>query len=211
MSNKDKQQTVIAKTTHFVESVFEHFLWNSRAVIIIAVIGLMVCAIIAFLVGIFETYNLVSLFITHLIHYGTHLDEIYSEIILGVITIVDDFLLGIVLLIFSFGTYDLFISRLDPASVEDDIRRPDWMVFNSLDELKSILGKVILMIMIINFLKFTVGTHFEEPIHLLYLGGGIALIAFAMKLSHGEDINETTIPDRFFLPHEGNEQDHLDE
>ena len=189
------EKKVWKRISKVAENVIESFLWNFRLIIFLGVIGLIVCSTIVFVMGILETYNVVVQLVSHIFNHGLHFHEIYNSIIVGVITIVDDFLLGIVLLIFSLGTYDLFISRIDPAEEQDDIR-PDWLVFNSLDELKSVLGKVVLMIMIINFLKYTVDTPLETPLQLLYLGGGIALIALSMKWSHGEDINHSTIADR---------------
>ena len=38
--------------------------------------------------------------------------------------------------------------------------------------------------------------HFKEPVHLLYFGGGIALIALALKFSHGHDIDVTRAEDK---------------
>ena len=193
MENKTKKKTVFA----FLELVLEKFLWNFRLVILLGVLGLLVGSLVIFLLGVIETYVLTMLFFNELISHGLHItEEIYNKIIIQIITIVDDFLLGIVLLIFGLGTYDLFISRIDPAEEQVDIR-PNWLVFESLDELKSVLGKVVLMILIINFLKIVVNTDFSEPIHLLYLGAGIAMMALSLKWSHSEkDINITTIDDR---------------
>jgi len=190
----------------FTEHVLEKFLWNFRVIILLGVLGLLVGSLVIFIMGIIETYHLANIFVSHIIHHGTHIDEeLYNTIIVQIITTVDDFLLGIVLLIFGLGTYDLFISRINPAEVQDDIR-PNWLVFESLDELKSVLGKVVLMILIINFLKIVVNTSFAEPIHLLYLGGGIALAALALKWSHTEkDIDRTTMQHRLKQLQSGSE------
>ena len=181
----------------FTEEILEKFLWNFRIIILLGVLGLLIGSLVVFIMGIIETYHLANIFISHIIQHGTHInEELYNTIIVQIITTVDDFLLGIVLLIFGLGTYDLFISRINPAEVQDDIR-PNWLVFESLDELKSVLGKVVLMILIINFLKIVVNTDFAEPIHLLYLGCGIALAALALKWSHTEkDIDRTTMQER---------------
>jgi uncharacterized membrane protein YqhA len=193
MEDKTKKITVFA----LLETVLEKFLWNFRLIILLGVLGLLVGSLVIFLLGVMETYVLTALFFNEIISHGLHIsEEIYNKIIVQIITIVDDFLLGIVLLIFGLGTYDLFISRIDPAEKQMDIR-PNWLVFESLDELKSVLGKVVLMILIINFLKIVVNTSFSEPIHLLYLGAGIALMAISLKWSHTEkDIDETTMEDR---------------
>ena len=189
-----------SRIVEIMEHVIESFLWKSRLIILLGVLGLLVCSAIVFCLGLIETYNIAGEFILNLRDNGLGIHDYKpntDSVIVSIITVVDDFLLGIVLLIFGLGTYDLFISRIDPAEEQDDIR-PDWLVFSSLDELKSVLGKVVLMIMIINFLKFVVGigTNFNEPLHILYLGGGICLVALALKFSHGSDIDGHTMNDR---------------
>lgn len=169
------KKRVIEATERFIET----FLWNFRLIIFLAVVGLLLCSTVMFVIGINETFSTIKLLISEF----AHIHDIYNDVIVGIISIVDDFLLGIVLLIFSLGTYDLFISKIDPAEEQDDIR-PDWLIFNSLDELKSVLAKIVLMIMIINFLKYSVHMEFKTPLHLLELGGGIALVALSMKLTH---------------------------
>jgi uncharacterized membrane protein YqhA len=180
-----------------VEKAFEHFLWHFRVVIVLGVIGLVAGSSIVFFYGIVETVHLVASFARtmwleggHLAHDGAGGLLTYNAMIMGLITVVDDFLIGIVLLIFGLGSYDLFISRIDAALEQGDIR-PDWLVFGSLDELKSVLGKVVLMILVINFLRLTIETDFEGPRHLVYLGAGIALVSLGLKLTHGKDIEMT--------------------
>lgn len=179
------------------EHAFERFLWYFRIVIVLGVIGLLVGSSIIFVYGIVETAHLVTGFARTMWANGGHLVEssasgalTYNAMILGLITVVDDFLIGIVLLIFGLGSYDLFISRIDAALEQSDIR-PDWLVFGSLEELKSVLGKVVLMILTINFLQITIDTRFDGPLDLIYLGGGIALVSLGLKLTRGKDIEMT--------------------
>ena len=178
------------------ESAFEHCLWHFRVVIVLGVIGLVTGSCIVFFYGIVETAHLLVSFAKTMWLEGGHLAQdpagglTYNGMIMGLITVVDDFLIGIVLLIFGLGSYDLFISRIDAALEQGDIR-PDWLVFGSLDELKSVLGKVVLMILIINFLRLTIETKFEGPLHLVYLGAGIALVSLGLKLTHGKDVEMT--------------------
>ena len=173
------------------EEILEKFLWNYRLIIFLGIISLLVCSAVIFTLGFIETYFALKLFIVSVYDHLGHLSEdTYNRLIMMVITIVDDFLLGIVLLIFGLGTYDLFISKLDPAEEQDDIR-PHWLKFESLEELKEVLAKVIMMIMIITFLKYVVKARFENPLEILYLGGALALVGLAIKFSHGKDINKT--------------------
>lgn len=188
------------KRSRFVSAVergFEHLLWHFRVVIVLGVIGLVTGSCMVFFYGIVETGHLAVSFLNTMWVEGGHLARepatgllTYNGMIMGLITVVDDFLIGIVLLIFGLGSYDLFISRIDAALEQGDIR-PDWLVFGSLDELKSVLGKVVLMILVITFLRTSIETKFDGPLHLVYLGAGIALVSLGLKLTHGKDIEMT--------------------
>jgi len=194
------------------ETAFEHFLWHFRVVIVLGVLGLVTGSCIVFFYGIVETAHLLMSFVKtmwieggRLAHDSTSGLLTYNAMIMGLITVVDDFLIGIVLLIFGLGSYDLFISRIDAALEQGDIR-PDWLVFGSLDELKSVLGKVVLMILVINFLRLTIETTFKGPLDLMYLGAGIALVSLGLKLTHGKDIEMTKAVMRV-KPHHPEEED----
>jgi uncharacterized membrane protein YqhA len=63
------------------------------------------------------------------------------------------------------------------------------LLIRSLDDLKTRLAKVILMIPIVKFFEHVIGMHFEHPLDLLYLAAGIALIGLALYLTHGEGGN----------------------
>ncbi|MCB0212417.1 MAG: YqhA family protein [Anaerolineae bacterium] len=191
-----------------IERAMEGFLWNFRYIIILAIFGLLLGSVVVFVLGLFEVFNVVGTFVSHWITYGNDFSKVYKDVLLGLIVAVDDFLLGIVLIIFGLGTYDLFISHINPAEQQDDVR-PDWLVFSSLDELKGVLGKVVLMIMIITFLKHVVSIdEIVEKINLLYVAISIALIALALKWSHddhggaGHDINSSTMADRLKQRHQ---------
>ena len=54
----------------------------------------------------------------------------------------------------------------------------------SLDDLKDRLGKVILMILIVAFFKNVLHVKFSTPLDILYMGGGILLVALASYYGH---------------------------
>lgn len=172
--------------TRRIERLFEAFLWRGRIVILLAVGCLLVGALVVFLVGALETVSLAAHAIEEVRTHGLDLQpEFYNDVLVNVITLVDILLVGIALLIFGMGTYDLFISRLEPAKQQDDIRS-DWFVFDSLDALKDKLGKVVIVILVITFLKFVVHVEFKEPIELLWLGAGICLVAIGLMFHSGK-------------------------
>jgi len=81
------------------------------------------------------------------------------------------------------GLYELFISKIDPA-VRKKKTRPEWLSITTLDQLKSHIGQVIIMILIVNFFRQSFKIDFNQPIHLLILGGGIVLVAVALVITH---------------------------
>jgi uncharacterized membrane protein YqhA len=53
-----------------------------------------------------------------------------------------------------------------------------------LDDLKSRLAKVILMILIVRFFEYALRINFSTALDLLMLAAGIALIGLSLYLSH---------------------------
>lgn len=111
-----------------------------------------------------------------------------STAVTHVVEIVDGYLLGTVLLIFALGLYELFISRIDQA--EKSETSSSVLIINSLDDLKTRLAKVILMILIVKYFEHAVSMEFATPMDLLYLAGGIALIGLALFLTHEKVTHE---------------------
>jgi uncharacterized membrane protein YqhA len=116
--------------------------------------------------------------------YGIAVDrvELRNLIITHVVEIVDGFLLATVLLIFSLGLYELFISKIEQA--QDSEAQGNVLVISNLGDLKNRLAKVILMILIVKFFEHALSMHFDTPINLLAFAGGIALIGLSLYLSH---------------------------
>ena len=171
----------------FLESIFEGTLWNSRFVVMAAVIGSLVAGFAIFYMATFDVWNLLQ----HVVHYGdADLSEVarkqlHDDTITHIVEVVDGYLLATVMLIFSLGIYELFISDIDQAHGSKSSSK--ILVIDSLDDLKSRLAKVILMIMIVTLFEQAINMHMSTPLDLLYLGGSIALIALALYWSHAAD------------------------
>ena len=171
----------------WLERAFETLLWQSRAVVLFAVVSSLLSAFAMFYLATVDAVYM----LTHLAHYAEpSLDpvarqELHSATVGHVVEIVDGYLLGAVLLIFALGLYELFISKLDAAKGSETSN--NVLLIDSLDDLKTRLAKVILMILIVKFFEHVIDMHFSAPLDLLYLAGGIALIGLALHLTHGGD------------------------
>lgn len=167
-----------------LETFFENFLWNSRLIVIAAVLVSLASAITMLYMSTIDAW----IMIIHLGNYAS--PEITNEarIILRadtikhVVEIIDGYLLATVLLIFSLGLYELFISKIDPADNSEGASR--ILIINSLDDLKNRLAKVILMILIVRYFEHALNMKFDSPLDLLYFASGIAFIGLALYLTH---------------------------
>jgi uncharacterized membrane protein YqhA len=170
-----------------VEDGFEAALWSSRLVVLVAVVASLAASLAIFYVATTDTVITIS----HLAQYANpNLEaavraEMRRETVGHVVAIIDGFLLATVLLIFALGLYELFISKIDVA--KDSEAFENVLLIRSLDDLKNRLAKVILMILIVSFFERVLGVEMREPIDLLYMAGGIALIGAALWLSHAAD------------------------
>ncbi|MFM2407431.1 MAG: hypothetical protein RL358_173 [Pseudomonadota bacterium] len=170
----------------FLESFFEGSLWNSRFVIIAAVIGSLLAGFAIFYMATVDVFILLS----HALHYADSMPDearkaLHDGTVSHIVEVVDGYLLATVMLIFALGLYELFISDIDQA--HGNKASSKILVINSLDDLKSRLAKVILMILIVTLFEEAINMHITTPLDLVYLGASIALIALALYLSHAAE------------------------
>ena len=170
-----------------IEKWMEGGLWYSRLVVLSAVVASLFTAFAVFYMASVDAYYLV----THLMHYASAAQDpagrevLRAESIRHVVEIVDGYLLATVLLIFSLGLYELFISKIDQAEQADNASQV--LVIHSLDDLKTRLAKVVLMILIVRYFEHALGMNFQTPLELLQFAGGIALLGLALYLAHLAD------------------------
>jgi uncharacterized membrane protein YqhA len=107
--------------------------------------------------------------------------EMKAQTVAHVVASVDGFLLGAIMLIFSLGLYELFISKIDVAQGNGTSK---ILIINSLDDLKDKLAKVILMILVVMFFEQAIFLKPTGPLELLYYALAIMLVALALFLSH---------------------------
>ncbi len=169
-----------------MEKFVESMLWNSRFTVFTAVIASLLAAFAMFYMASVDTWFM----LTHLGDYlspdlaGEARSDFRAATVAHVVEIIDGYLLATVLLIFALGLYELFISKIDQAQASET---QTVLAINSLDDLKTRLGRVILMILIVNFFEHAISMTFHGPLDLLALAGGIALIGLTLYMSHKED------------------------
>lgn len=161
-----------------LEKIFENGLWNSRFIIILAVFFGLIGAILLFIVASFDVYETAKYVInTYMTH--EHPEHFHEEVVGGIIGAVDLYLIGVVMIIFSFGLYELFISDIDPAKDKDGCEN-QLLAVHSLDQLKDKISKVIVMVLVVGFFQKVGHTTYNGALDLLYLALSITAVSVGL-------------------------------
>jgi len=164
-----------------MQDVLERILWSSRYLTLLAVWSCVVGMALLFISSAWDMGELLVEFIK-VYFLGHEVEHFHVIIVSHVITAVDDFLLAIVMLIFALGVYELHIGKIKCAQGAENAG--NILQVSSLDDLKDRLGKVILMILIVAFFKQVLHVTFDNPLNILYMGGGILLVSLAGYFGH---------------------------
>ncbi len=127
-----------------------------------------VLGILALAIGVigYAIYEIIVVLKTMLRHYA---DD--NEIILSVLKSADLVLLGVVLFIMGVGLFELFINPIDNL--------PNWLIIKDIDDLKSMLIKVIIVVIGVSFTGKIVT--WDGTTDLLGYGVGLSAVIFALS------------------------------
>jgi len=161
-----------------IERVFEGTLWSSRFMIILAVIFGIVGAIVLFIVASVDVYN-TAIFVLNTYMHHAHPATFHEDVVGGIIGAVDLYLIGVVMLLFAFGLYELFISDIDAAK-EVDGEDNKILAIHSLDQLKDKISKVIVMVLVVGFFQKVGHTEYNGALDMLYFALSITAVAVGL-------------------------------
>ncbi|NP_001167859.1 uncharacterized protein LOC100381563 [Zea mays] len=154
---------VPATKSTVVETTVERVIFDFRFLALLAVAGSLAGSLLCFLNGcvfIKEAYQVYWSSCVKGVHTG--------QMVLKVVEAIDVYLAGTVMLIFGMGLYGLFVSNASAGVGSESDRalsgsslfgmfalkeRPKWMKITSLDELKTIVGHVIVMILLVKMFE----------------------------------------------------------
>jgi len=142
-----------------------------------AVIMGLVSSLVLFLLGTVDILKVI-----HKIMFFEISKELYKETVATIIGAIDIYLIATVLIIFSLGIYELFISRIDQAM--EDEKSSKILAITNLEDLKEKLAKVVLMVLVVTFFKYAIHVSYKTSLELLYLAAGTLMLALALYYSH---------------------------
>jgi uncharacterized membrane protein YqhA len=162
---------------NIVERTFENALWSSRLIVLLAVIFGALSSIVLFIAGALEVSRTFLSAIT-----PASLEVNHSGLLVGIIGAVDLFLIATVLLIFSFGIYELFISKIDVARGSEGYST--LLEISTLDDLKNKIIKVIIMVLIVSFFQRVLELQINTSLDMLMMALSIAALCIGVYFLH---------------------------
>ena len=161
-----------------LEKLFENTLWSSRFIIILAVVFGLIGAVVLFAVASIDVITTAKYVITTYAT-GAHPDKFHQDVVGGIIGAVDLYLIGVVMLLFSFGLYELFISDIDAAK-DDSGASNKILAIHSLDQLKDKISKVIVMVLVVGFFQKVGHTDYNSALDMFYFALSIAAVSIGL-------------------------------
>ena len=163
-----------------LERRFERLIWRFRLVSIVPVVLSLMGSVGCFLVGAREILQALDelLFHTSATAQEAALEKSVAQIVGGV----DYFVIGIALLIFAYGIYELVISDIDPRHEGEREQHRNLLSVGSLESLKHNLTNVIVVALIVSAFKKMIGFPVENTIEMLTLCACVALLALSAWL-----------------------------
>jgi uncharacterized membrane protein YqhA len=158
-----------------LEAFFEALIWNFRFFILIPVVFSLLSAIRLIYVGTMDVWAGLTIVLDHNDPEGEMTIKTVTYIIGGV----DYYLIGIVLLIFGFGIYELFISEIEIKSQDSSVLQS-----TSLEELKGKLVNVIVVALIVSLFKQMLSIEIGQLSDIIYIALAILLISISQYLLH---------------------------
>ena len=163
-----------------IEKIFEGLLWKSRMVTLLPVIFGLLGAFVMFIVASYDIVKVIVYAWNYLI-LGDHSVDLHSDGVALIIGAIDLYLMALVFFIFSFGIYELFISEIDTIKSS---RQARVLEVHSLDQLKDKIGKVIVMVLVVNFFQRVLHAKFTTPIEMVYLALSILALCLGLYFLH---------------------------
>ncbi|MEG4204673.1 YqhA family protein [Microcoleus sp. Pol7_A1] len=145
--------------------MLHRILARSRYLMLIAVFGCFAASVTLLMYGALETVITIGYTATVAVS-----SENSKQLILSCIEVVDLFLLATVFYITALGLYELFI--------DERIKVPHWLEIHTIDDLKTKLTSVIVVVLSVLFLSEVV--KWNGATNILPLGAGIALVIAAL-------------------------------
>jgi uncharacterized membrane protein YqhA len=176
----EKVKDADAASSSILETVFEGALWRSRFLVILAVVSSLFGSMVLFIIGSLDMVDVLAKTWGYYI-LGDHSYDLHAKVVGELIGAIDLYLIAVVLLLFSFGIYELFVSQIDEAKESESSQ---ILEIHSLDELKDKIAKVIIMVLVVKYFQMVLDMQFNGALEMLYLAISILGLSLALFFLH---------------------------
>ena len=167
-----------------MRKIFERILLASKSFTIFPVVFGLLGAIALFIIASYDVGKVILEVYKYFFAADFHVENFHSEVVVEIVGAIDLYLMALVLYIFSFGIYELFISEITQLKQS---KQSEVLEVHSLDELKDKLGKVIVMVLIVNFFQRVLHANFTTPLEMAYLAASILALCLGLYFLHKGD------------------------
>ncbi|WP_455756439.1 YqhA family protein [Sulfurimonas sp.] len=189
----NRKNNNVDKIGSFVDKNLESKIFKFRHLVLFGVLGSLILSFLLFIAGLWEVILAGKYFV---IEHDITKFSIYA------LKSADLFLFGTVMIIFSIGSYNLFVSKVDNVGTDTDENiLPNWLNFADFGELKSLFIKVIILILSITFLELIIENSGRfantELYNMLIIPIGVLMIAYSLKLiEHRKEVKNSEAEDK---------------
>jgi uncharacterized membrane protein YqhA len=164
-----------------LELRLEKTLWSLRLMAILPVVMSLLSTAVCFVLGTVEILKAFHLLLNHPDLKGHLVAELLGEVVSGI----DLFLIGLALLIFAYGVYELLISPIDAAR-EAHQGGSSLLDIRNLDQLKEKLVKVLVVALIVGAFKAMLTLPITDGPSLAFFCLSVLLLALSGYLVTGD-------------------------
>jgi uncharacterized membrane protein YqhA len=168
----------MSRISSVLERRFERWLWRFRLIAIVPVVMSLVSTAASFICGTREIVHALLLLSDSAPENSKSIAKLLGILVGGV----DLYLIGIALLIFGYGVYELLISDIEAARKPGDSGGTGLLDIRSLDALKEKLVKVIVVALIVSAFKAMLVLPIDSPTNLLIFSASVLLLALSAFL-----------------------------
>jgi len=187
MANQSKLPT--SGRAKRLELLFERLLWKFRLVAMLPVVMSLVSTVVTFALGTKSiARSLMALQAPEGI--GDNAYALEAKLLAGIVSGIDLYLIGIALLIFGYGIYELLVSNIDAAREADGGASNGLLDFRDLDQLKEKLVKVLVVALIVTAFKYMLTLKVDDGQSLLLFCASVLLLALSGFLITGHRPNK---------------------
>lgn len=163
-----------------LEIRIERWMWRFRLIAILPVVMSLGSTALAFTIGTIDIVKAFMLLVTADHHGVKGSANVLGQLISGI----DLYLIGLALLIFGYGVYELLISPIEAARDQQDGGN-SLLDIRNLDQLKEKLVKVLVVALIVSAFKAMLGFTINDGPSLAYFCLGVLLLALSGYLVKG--------------------------